>query len=127
MTTEEAIQILDPATSRDALMKKMGGIWNQPFARALLERAQKMGLEALRAQIEKPISGKPIYNNRPEWYDSYRKTGETQDGELLYRKERKLLENNPVAYCGVCRKRLCSRFMNFCPACGAKVDVEEGT
>lgn len=50
MTTEEAIKILDPATSHDALMKKMGGVWNQAFALALIERAQEMGLEALRAQ-----------------------------------------------------------------------------
>lgn len=68
--------------------------------------------------------GKPIYKKRPEWYDQYYKTGVTQDGEPLYRKERKLFENNNVAYCGICGKRLCSRFMNFCPACGAKVDLE---
>lgn len=52
MTTEEAIKILDPATSHAALMAKMGGIWNQPFALALIERAQTMGLEALRAQTD---------------------------------------------------------------------------
>lgn len=50
MTIEEAIQILDPATSRAALMAKMGGVWNGTFALALIERAQAMGLEALRAQ-----------------------------------------------------------------------------
>lgn len=67
---------------------------------------------------------KPVYKNRPEWYDQYYKTEVTQDGEPLYRKERKLFENNLVAYCGVCGKRLCSRFTNFCPACGAKVDEQ---
>lgn len=50
MTTEEAIKILDPATSRGALMQKMGGVWNGVFAVALINRAQEMGLEALRAQ-----------------------------------------------------------------------------
>lgn len=75
--------------------------------------------------MEKKIirHSKPIYKNRPEWYDQYHRIGETQDGEPLYRKKRKLFENNPVAYCGICGKRLCSRFMDFCPACGAKVDL----
>ena len=68
--------------------------------------------------------GKPIYKKRPEWYFQYDNTGIKQDGTPLYLTERKFFENNNVAYCRICGKRLCSRFMNFCQACGAKVDLE---
>lgn len=65
---------------------------------------------------------KPVYRNRPVRYDQYVETGKLENGEPLYRREQKLLEDNPVPYCGICGRRLCSRFMNYCPACGAKVD-----
>lgn len=65
---------------------------------------------------------RPIYKNRPKWYNRYCRVGETLDGKLLYQKKRKFLERNLVAYCSSCGKQLCSRFANFCPNCGAKVD-----
>lgn len=48
MTTEEAIKILDPETSHNALVEMMGGTWNQSRAMELLQEAQRMGLQALR-------------------------------------------------------------------------------
>lgn len=73
MTREEAIKILDQKTCRDALMEFMGGSWNQTQALALIGEAQKMGLDALRAQENAPpnasltlgelwkMEGEPVY------------------------------------------------------------------
>lgn len=54
MTNDEAIRILDPETSHNALVKMMGGRWYQPQAMELLQEAQRMGLQALR---EKQVGG----------------------------------------------------------------------
>lgn len=52
MTREEAIKILDTKTCRDALMEYMGGVWNQTQALMLISEAQRMGLSALRSQVD---------------------------------------------------------------------------
>ena len=64
----------------------------------------------------------PIYRNRPVRYDQYVETGKLENEEPLYRREQKLLADNPVPYCGICGRRLCSRFTNYCPAWCANVD-----
>ena len=44
----------------------------------------------------------PIYRNRPVRYDQYVETGKLENEEPLYRREQKLLADNPVPYCGIC-------------------------
>lgn len=64
MTNDEAIRILDPETSHNALVKMMGGLWYQPRAMELLQEAQRMGLQALR---EKQTGGWiPVNDRLPE-------------------------------------------------------------
>ncbi len=67
---------------------------------------------------------KLVYKKRPEIFESYKKVRE-ENGEILYRRTLKIFENNIVEYCGDCGKIMCSRFTNYCPNCGAKVDKEE--
>ena len=38
----------------------------------------------------------PIYRNRPVRYDQYVETGKLENEEPLYRREQKLLADNPV-------------------------------
>ena len=50
-------------------------------------------------------------------------------GEKHYGKIHDIIENNLVAYCGECGKRLDDTFMNYCPNCGAKMvdsDASDG-
>lgn len=69
MTNDEAIRILDPETSHNALVEMMGGTWNQPRAMELLQEAQSMGLQALR---EKQTGGWiPVRDRLPEETDIY--------------------------------------------------------
>lgn len=65
--------------------------------------------------------GRPIIKNRPERVEEFFEA-KLVDGEVLYRRKIKVIEDNPVEYCPLCGKRLCSRFSNFCPNCGAKMD-----
>lgn len=48
MTREEAIKILDPETSKEAIMEMMGGKWDQSKGLGLITEAQLLGLHALR-------------------------------------------------------------------------------
>lgn len=68
--------------------------------------------------------GYPVYHNRPTRYEHYEMVHETDSGEPLYKRQYYKLQDNPVGYCSECGKRLCSRFINFCPNCGAKMDLE---
>lgn len=68
------------------------------------------------------VHGHPIYHNRPVYYERYERAACRENGEPLYRRKCSLLQNNPVAYCSRCGKRLCSNFEDYCPACGAKMD-----
>ena len=64
----------------------------------------------------------PVYHDRPAHYEHYEMVQQTENGEPLYKRQYYTLQDNPVAYCSECGKRLCSRFINFCPNCGAKMD-----
>lgn len=66
-------------------------------------------------------SYKPVYKERVFFYNKYYETGFTDEGDMQYIKEPRRLTYS-IPYCGNCGKRLCSRFMNFCPNCGGKVD-----
>lgn len=52
-------------------------------------------------------------------------SGTSENGETLYLKRIFVDEKSRVMYCPACGKRLCSRFDNYCPNCGAKMDLEE--
>lgn len=69
--------------------------------------------------------GHPIYHNRPVYYEHYERADHGENGEPLYRHKCFLLQDNPVAYCSRCGKRLCSRFEDYCPNCGAKMDGKD--
>ena len=64
--------------------------------------------------------GKPVYKNRPEHYYTYSEV-QLYDGDVLYKREHHIVEENPAAYCPECGERLCSRFTNYCPNCGTKM------
>ena len=69
--------------------------------------------------------GNPIVKNRHEIYEVYKPFPETIKGVRVYVKEFLFNSHNPVLYCSSCGKRLCSRFTDYCPNCGAKMDLEE--
>lgn len=68
------------------------------------------------------VHGSPVYHNRPARYEHYEMVQQTENGEPLYKRQYYILQDNPVAYCSECGKRMCSRFTSFCPNCGAKMD-----
>ena len=76
------------------------------------------------SDVETVRHGKPVYKNRPEHYDTYSEV-RLYDGEVLYKREHHIAEENPVSYCPECGERLCTRFTNYCPNCGAKMNMEE--
>ena len=65
------------------------------------------------------VHGHPVYHNRPARYEHYEMAQQTENGEPLYKRQYYTLQDNPVAYCSECGKRMCSRFTSFCPNCGA--------
>ena len=65
------------------------------------------------------VHGHPVYHNRPVHYEHYEMVQQTENGEPLYKRQYYTLQDNPVAYCSECGKRLCSRFTSYCPNCGA--------
>lgn len=71
--------------------------------------------------------GKPILRYRPKRYERYIEFGLNTNGEMLYVKHCYLDERNYAMYCPACGKQLCSRFMNFCPNCGAKIDKDNAS
>lgn len=77
------------------------------------------------ADVEPVVHGKPVVKNRPKFYKKYEAVGWSVEGERLYIEHVVFEEKNRVEYCPVCAKRLCSRFNNYCPNCGAKMDLEE--
>lgn len=64
----------------------------------------------------------PMLRYRPKRHEIYDEYGLNENGEMLYVKRTILDEKNYAMYCPACGKRLCSRFKNFCPNCGAKMD-----
>lgn len=59
---------------------------------------------------------------RPERYERYEPCGINEDGQTLYLRRTFVDEKSYAMYCPACEKRLCSRFTNFCPNCGVKIN-----
>lgn len=73
------------------------------------------------ADVAPVVHGVPVLRNRPSRHERFEEA-KLEDGEILYRKYVYVDETDWVEYCPVCGKRLCSRFNNFCPNCGAKME-----
>lgn len=69
------------------------------------------------------VHGVPVRKNRESRETIYLKYGE-EHGEILYKRYVYVDKTDWVEYCSVCGKRLCSRFNNYCPNCGEKMDLE---
>ena len=74
------------------------------------------------ADVAPVVHGIPVLCYRPERYEWYEATGLNENGEPLYVKRVRIDEKSWAMYCLACGKRLCSRFNNYCPNCGAKMD-----
>lgn len=83
---------------------------------------EKMDRESKDADVEPVVHGTPMLRYRPERFERYEEYGLNDKGEMLYLKRVFVDEKNYAMYCPACGKRLCSRFKNFCPNCGAKMD-----
>lgn len=77
------------------------------------------------ADVAPVVHGLPVLRYRPERYEWYEATGLNENGEPLYVKRVRIDEKSWAMYCPACGKRLCSRFISFCPNCGAKMDGGE--
>lgn len=75
------------------------------------------------ADVAPVVHGTPQKVNRPESEVIYKEV-KTESGKVLYERHVFLDNKNWVEYCSKCGKRLCSRFTNYCPNCGAKMDGE---
>lgn len=73
------------------------------------------------ADVAPVVHGTPQKVNRPESEVIYKEV-KTESGKVLYERHVFLDNKNWVEYCSKCGKRLCSRFTNYCPNCGAKMD-----
>lgn len=80
--------------------------------------------DASTAEVVEVKHGKPIVKNRPEIYEVYKPFPERINGNPVYAKEFHFTSDNSIMYCYSCGKRLCSRFTDYCPNCGAKMDLE---
>lgn len=76
------------------------------------------------AKMRKEIKGVPILGYRPQRTERYEAYGINENGETLFRKIIWTDEKVWAEYCPFCGKRLCSRFVNFCPNCGADMRGE---
>lgn len=74
------------------------------------------------ADVAPVVHETPMLRYRPERFERYEEYGLNEKGEMLYLKHVFVDEKNYAMYCPACGKRLCSRFKNFCPNCGAKME-----
>lgn len=93
--------------------------WSRPFISAY-EEIQEMPA----ADVTPVVHGIPVRKNRESREVVYLQAGE-ENGEILYKRYVYVDKTDWVEYCSACGKRLCSRFNNYCPNCGAKMDKED--
>lgn len=87
-------------------------------------RARELIEQAPAADVAPVVHGVPVIKNRESREVVYLQAGE-ENGEILYKRYVYVDKTDWVEYCSVCGKRLCSRFNNYCPNCGAKMDKED--
>lgn len=92
----------------------------------LREQLAKVTVERdeLKKNVRPVVRRLPVLKYRPQRYERYEEIGLNDKGEMLYLKRVYVDEKNYAMYCPVCGKRLCSRFTNFCPNCGANMRGE---
>lgn len=73
------------------------------------------------ANVHEDVKGTPMLRYRPERYEMYEENGINENGEILYLKRIITDEKSYAMYCSCCGKRLCSRCLDFCPNCGARM------
>ena len=96
---------------------------NMVYKRQELCKAVKSVFSEMPAADVAPVVHEtPMLRYRPKRHEIYDEYGLNENGEMLYVKRTILDEKNYAMYCPACGKRLCSRFKNFCPNCGAKMD-----
>lgn len=109
MTRDEAIRILDPETSRAALLPYA---YDQPRRLAMVTEAMRMGAEALRGGADGApvVDGKWIYNpDATDW------------GIGGYVCSKCGVKNNNLP-CNKTRSVAFYSGARYCPHCGAKMD-----
>lgn len=74
------------------------------------------------ADVAPVVHGIPMLRYRPERFVRYEACGSNENGKTVYLKRVFVDEKSYAMHCPACGKRLCSRFKNFCPNCGAKMD-----
>lgn len=85
--------------------------------------AEINGLPA--ADVAPVVHETPVLRYRPERHERYEPCGMNENGETIYLRRTFVDEKSYAMYCPACGRRLCSRFKDFCPNCGAKMDGEE--
>ena len=95
---------------------KPAAVWNDA---AMIIREMKA------EDVAPVVHGMPMLKYRPERHERYEEYGVNENGDKLYIKRIFVDEKSYYMYCSACNKRLCSRFINYCPNCGAKMDAEE--
>lgn len=106
-------------------------------ADALFERAFEIwGIEAdggetnlFMKTINDATTISPVKHGRIVWKERYTGGFEYKDVKCHNCGAKESIEirrpvHEEVAYCSECGKRLCSRSMEYCPACGAKMDLD---
>lgn len=124
MTREEAIKILSP-NSKSMLVRSVDGFL--PTNKVLC--ALEMAITALRAQKSSTLDrsrweAHPVIKRRPYRSERFEEAKLSEEGEVLYRKIVTIHEDWTDDYCFACGKKLCSRFTNYCPACGRPLTEE---
>lgn len=77
------------------------------------------------ADVAPVVHETPVLRYRPERHERYEPCGMNENGETIYLRRTFVDEKSYAMYCPACGRRLCSRFKDFCPNCGAKMDGEE--
>lgn len=120
---------MDEYISREATAQKIKQIgaenYSGMYANIGMTHAAQIVERMPAADVAPVVHGVPISKNRSQKYEIYEEAGTGENGETLYRKRIYVDEKNSVEYCPACGKRLCSRFRNFCPNCGAKMDGKD--
>lgn len=96
---------------------------NSPAQNRMLSLIEKAIIRTPSADVAPVVHGVPVRKNRESKEVIYLQEKE-ENGEILYKRYVYTDKTDWVEYCSVCGKRLCSRYNNFCPNCGAKMDLE---